>query len=97
LTKRPEILSPEEIEKLLNCTMNLKHRAILAVLYGAGLRRAEARSLKIEDIDSKRMVIHIREGKGQLPRQIPLSPKLLQLLRVYWRWRRPKDWLFPSE
>jgi len=94
--KIPEILSPEEIEKLLNCTMNLKHRAMLAVLYGAGLRRAETRSLKVNDIDSKRMVIHIREGKGQLPRQIPLSPKLLELLRVYWRWRKPTDWLFPS-
>jgi integrase/recombinase XerD len=94
--KIPEILSPEEIEELLNCTMNLKHRAMLAVLYGAGLRRAEVRSLKISDIDSKRMVIHIRAGKGQLPRQIPLSPKLLELLRVYWRWRKPTDWLFPS-
>jgi site-specific recombinase XerD len=94
--KIPEILSPEEIEKLLNCTMNLKHRAMLAVLYGAGLRRAEVRSLKISDIDSKRMVIHIRSGKGQLPRQVPLSPNLLELLRVYWRWRKPTDWLFPS-
>jgi len=94
--KIPEILSPEEIEKLLNCTMNLKHRAMLAVLYGAGVRRAEVRSLKISDIDSKRMVIHIRAGKGQLPRQIPLSPKLLELLRVYWRWRKPTDWLFHS-
>lgn len=94
--KLPEILSPEEIEKLLNCTMNLKHRAMLAMLYGAGLRRAELRTLKVSDIDGKRMVIHIRAGKGQLPRQIPLSPKLLDVLRVYWRWRKPTDWLFPS-
>jgi integrase/recombinase XerD len=54
------------------------------------------RTLKVSDIDSKRMVIHIRAGKGQLPRQLPLSPKLLDLLRVYWRWRKPADWLFPS-
>jgi integrase/recombinase XerD len=94
--KLPEILSPEEIEKLLNCTHNLKHRAMLATLYGAGLRRAELRTLKVSDVDSKRMVIHIRAGKGQLPRQIPLSPKLLEVLRVYWRWRKPTDWLFPS-
>jgi site-specific recombinase XerD len=94
--KLPEILSPEEIQKLLNCTTNLKHRAMLATLYGAGLRRAELRILKVSDIDSKRMVIHIRAGKGQLPRQIPLSPKLLEVLRVYWRWRKPTDWLFPS-
>lgn len=94
--KLPEILSSEEIEKLLNCTMNLKHRAMLATLYGAGLRRAELRTLKVGDVDGKRMVIHIRAGKGQLPRQIPLSPKLLEVLRVYWRWRKPTDWLFPS-
>lgn len=94
--KIPEILSPGEIEKLLNCTMNLKHRAMLATLYGAGVRRAEVRALKVSDIDSQRMVIHIRAGKGQLPRQIPLSPKLLDVLRVYWRWRKPSDWLFPS-
>jgi integrase/recombinase XerD len=94
--KLPEILSPEEIAKLLNSTMNLKHRAMLATLYGAGLRRAELRTLKVSDVDSKRMVIHIRAGKGQLPRQIPLSPKLLEVLRVYWRWRKPTDWLFPS-
>jgi integrase/recombinase XerD len=89
--KLPEILSPEEIEKLLNCTHNLKHRAMLATLYGAGLRRAELRTLKVSDVDSKRMVIHIRAGKGQLPRQIPLSPKLLEVLRVYWRWRTPNE------
>lgn len=94
--KIPEILSPEEIETLLNSTMNLKHRAMLATLYGAGVRRAELRTLKVSDIDSQRMVIHIRAGKGQLPRQIPLSPKLLELLRVYWRWRKPSHWLFPS-
>jgi integrase/recombinase XerD len=94
--KLPRVLSQEDIARVLNATTNLKHRAILATLYGAGLRRAEVRTLKVSDIDSKRMVIHIREGKGRVPRQVTLSPKLLELLSVYWRWRKPKDWLFPS-
>src|SRR4051812_24882661 len=66
------------------------------MLYGAGLRRAEVRSLKVGDVDSQRMVVHIGDGKGHVPREVTLSPKLLELLRVYWRWRKPKDWLFPS-
>jgi len=94
--KLPRVLSQEEIAAALNATTNLKHRAVLATLYGAGLRRAEVRTLKVSDVDSKRMVIHVREGKGQIPRDVTLSPKLLELLRVYWQWRKPKNWLFPS-
>jgi site-specific recombinase XerD len=77
--------------------VNPKHRALLALYYSAGLRCQEALNLKVTDIDSKGMIVHIREGKGRFPRQVMLSPKLLELLRLYWRWCKPKDWLFPGE
>jgi integrase/recombinase XerD len=85
--KLPQVLCQEDIQRVLNATTNLKHRAIIATLYGAGLRRAEVRTLKISDIDIQRMVIHVREGKGRVPREVTLSPKLLELFQVYRRWR----------
>src|SRR5260370_30253915 len=95
--KLPTVMSHEVVTALLDATPNLKHRALLATLYATGLRCAEVLQLKITDIDSQRMVIRVREGKGQRPRQVMLSPKLLALLRAYWRWRRPTDWLFPGD
>jgi site-specific recombinase XerD len=66
------------------------------VLYGTGVRRTELSLLKVADIDSKRMVIHIRQGKGSRDRDVPLSPKLLETLREYWLWKKPRVYLFPS-
>jgi integrase/recombinase XerD len=93
----PTVLSQEEITRMLDRTSNLKHWTVLATFYATGLRSRELRLLKVSDIDSQRMVLHVREGKGRVPRDIGLSPVLLQRLRIYWRWRKPKDWLFPSK
>lgn len=92
----PTVLSPEEVALLIDSAKNLMHRAILMTLYATGLRRAELCRLKVADIDSERMVIHVREGKGGRDRDVLLSPKLLDTLREYWRWMKPKTWLFPG-
>jgi site-specific recombinase XerD len=92
----PIVLSPEEVALLIDSARNLMHRAILMTLYATGLRRAELCHLKVADIDSDRMMIHVREGKGGRDRDVLLSPKLLDTLREYWRWMKPKTWLFPG-
>lgn len=92
----PVVLSPEEALRLIDSARNLFHRAMLMTLYSCGLRRAELCRLRVSDIDSKRMMIRIVQGKGNVDREVPLSPKLLETLRLYWRWMRPKTYLFPG-
>jgi integrase/recombinase XerD len=93
----PIILSPEEIRRMIDAATSLLHRTLLMTLYSTGMRRAEIARLKVSDIDSRRMVIHIKQGKGSKDRDVPLSPKLLETLREYWRWKKPRNYLFPGE
>src|SRR5215472_16916776 len=94
--KLPVILSPEEVLHFLGCVERGKHRVILTTCYAAGLRISEAVRLKATAIDSARMVIRVEQGKGRKDRYVMLSPKLLEILRSYWRAVRPKQWLFPG-
>jgi integrase/recombinase XerD len=94
--KLPIVLSPEEVARLLDAAPSLKYKAALSVAYGAGLRASEIISLKIEDIDSTRMVIRVEQGKGRKDRYVMLSPYLLGLLRAWWKTARPQGWLFPG-
>jgi site-specific recombinase XerD len=92
----PIVLSREETARLIESASNLFHRAMLTTLYSTGMRRAELCRLKVEDIDGGRMIIHIRQGKGGKDRDVPLDPKLRETLREYYRWMRPKTYLFPG-
>ncbi len=92
--KFPVVLSKKEVKKILGCTVNLKHKAILSTIYSGGLRLSEVVNLKIADIDSDRMLINIRGGKGKKDRIVVLSIELLDLLRKYFIKEKPKTWLF---
>lgn len=94
--QRPAVLSVEQITRILDCTCNLNHWTIIATFYATALRCNELRHLKLTDIDSRQMVLHVREGKGSVPRDLALSPALLERLKTYYRWRKPAGWLFPS-
>ncbi len=93
---RPEVLSKEEVEQIIAIAHPLKVKAIIAVLYSAGIRLAECAFLKISDIDSKRMVIRIEKGKGKKDRYAVLSHRTLTLLREYYKKYRPQHWLFEN-
>lgn len=92
----PSVLSQQEVARLIGCCGSLMQRAMVMTLYATGLRRAELCRLKVADIDSERMVLHVQRGKGGRDRDVPLSPKLLGVLREYWRWMKPKTYLFPG-
>ena len=94
--KLPKILSRDEIRGLIEASSNLFQRTLLMVLYGTGMRRSEVVRLKVGDIDSQRMVIHVVNGKGGKDRDLPLSPALRETLRAHWRWLKPRTYLFPS-
>jgi integrase/recombinase XerD len=98
-SRLPEVLSQEEVERLIQNAASRLHRIWLLILYGTGIRREELVRLKVGDIDSSRMLIHVRQGKGRKDREIMLSPKLLAELREYWRQARPrtKTYLFPGK
>jgi integrase/recombinase XerD len=94
----PTILSQEEVARLIDAARTPCHRTLLMTLYGTGIRRSELTHLKVRDIDSQRMVIHVQGGKGRKDRDVMLSPKLLEQLREHWRQlkRKPSLWLFPG-
>ncbi|PYV31628.1 MAG: integrase [Acidobacteria bacterium] len=96
--KLPVILSPAEVVQFFQAVTNLIHRVIVMTAYATGLRISEVISLQVSDIDSKRMIIHVRLGKGHKDRYVMLSPKLLVILRMYWKVVRPSsNWLFPGD
>jgi integrase/recombinase XerD len=99
--KRPKtlpcVLSPAEVLRLLDAAPSGRERVLLQIAYGCGLRLSELLHLQVGHIDSARMVIHVRQGKGRKDRLVPLSLRLLEELRAYWRLERPATWLFPGQ
>lgn len=95
--KLPVVLSPGEVAKFLQAVPNLKHRTVLMTMYGSGVRIAEALGLRIDDVDSHRMLIRVEQGKGRRDRYTILPPTLLASLRGYWKSSRTRPWLFPGQ
>jgi len=93
----PIVLSQSEVKQFFDSIRNLKYRALLMTAYAGGLRTSEVVQLRLTDIDSERMVIRIRQGKGQKDRYVMLAPTLLKVLRQYWQQERPTNWLFPGQ
>ena len=96
-TRLPNVLSKEEVARIISSVGNLKHKCLLMVVYGAGLRIGEALNLRVEDIRSKEKLIYIRQSKGAKDRRVPLSEKMLQILRDYFKAYRPRNYLFEGQ
>jgi integrase/recombinase XerD len=92
----PTILTPDEMTRLIDSAKNLFHYTMLLTMYCCGLRRSELCRLKVSHIDSQRMLLRVERGKGGVDRELPLNQNLLETLREYWRWMRPKTYLFPG-
>jgi len=95
--KLPEILSTHEVQRLIKATDNIKHKTLLMLIYSAGLRVSEAVKLRVQDIDSDRMTVHIRHCKNRKDRYVILSPVVHKALREYWRYCRFTDYIFPGQ
>ena len=95
--RAPVVLNQDEMVRLIEAAPGLKYKAAFGVAYGAGLRVSEVVTLKVSDIDSKRMTLRVEQGKGQRDRYVMLSPQLLEWLREWWRAARPRGWLFPGQ
>jgi site-specific recombinase XerD len=93
----PAVLSRDEVAQLFACVPQPVERLILQTTYACGLRASEVLGLRVPDVDSGRMLLWVRHGKGQKDRAVPLSPALLEALRAHWRRRRPTTWLFPGQ
>ncbi|BDQ03591.1 MAG: integrase [Ignavibacterium sp.] len=95
--KLPDVLSIEEVKSIINCIENLKHRTIISLIYSCGLRISECVNLKVKDIDSKRMLLRIEQSKGNKDRFVPLSDKMLALLREYYKVYKPNEFIFEGQ
>ena len=91
-----QVLNHDELVRLFTVTTNLRHRVVLMTAYASGLRASELGRLQVSDIDSARMCLRVDQSKGSKDRYVPLSPRLLEHLREYWRRDRPQHWLFPT-
>jgi integrase/recombinase XerD len=95
--KLPNVLSKEEVKQILDATSNIKHKAMLSLIYACGLRRSELLNLKLNNVDSKRKLLLIKQSKGKKDRITPISDKIIELLRVYYKEYKPKLWLFEGQ
>lgn len=95
--KLPDVLSKEEVKMILEAPQNIKHKAMLSLIYACGLRRSELLNLRIGDVDAQRQLLHVHQAKGRKDRVVPLSDKIIDLLREYYKAFRPKTWLFEGE